>query len=141
MHRWLYVMRHTRSREELTGLLKKARIDVIFRENEQGRIYGVTFIDHNRREVFNGSRMGKGFSAGVFYELFKCWDSIPVTERSTHTGTELWQRYSHKAEPGSALEQAAGIFSMETSPVDYEEETLARRMKKKRKAKRKSRGV
>ena len=54
-----YVMRHARSREELTGLLKKARIDVIFRENEQGRIYGVTFIDHNRREVFNGSRMGK----------------------------------------------------------------------------------
>ena len=49
-----YVMRHARSREELTGLLKKARIDVIFRENEKGRIYGVTFIDHNRREVFNG---------------------------------------------------------------------------------------
>ena len=114
---------------------------MIFRENEQGRIYGVTFIDHNRREVFNGSRMGKEFSAGVFYELFKWRDSVPVTERSTHTGTELWQRYSHKAEPRSALEQAAGIFSMETSPVDYEEEALARRMKKKRKAKRKSRGV
>jgi len=30
---------------------------------------------------------------------------------------------------------------METNPVDYEEEALARRMKKKRKAKRKSRGV
>ena len=136
-----YVMRHARSREELTGLLKKARIDVIFRENEKGRIYGVTFIDHNRREVFNGSRMGKEFSANIYNELFKWWDGIPATERSAHTGTELWQHHSHKAEPGSALEQAAGIFSMETSPVDYEEEALARRMKKKRKAKRKSRGV
>ena len=136
-----YVMRHARSREELTGLLKKARIDVIFRENEKGRIYGVTFIDHNRREVFNGSRMGKEFSASIYNELFKWWDGIPATERSAHTGTELWQHHSHKAEPGSALEQAAGIFSMETNPVDYEEEALARRMKKKRKAKRKSRGV
>lgn len=136
-----YAMQHARSREELTGLLKKARIDVVFRENEQGRIYGVTFIDHNRREVFNGSRMGKEFSANVFNELFKWWDGIPAGKRSAHTGTELWRHYSHKLEPGSALEQAAGIFSMETNPIDYEEEAFARRMKKKRKAKRKSRGI
>lgn len=62
----VYAMRHARSREELAGLLKKARIDAVFRENEQGRIYGVTFIDHNRREVFNGSRMGKVFSANIY---------------------------------------------------------------------------
>ena len=30
-----------------------------FRENEEGRIYGVTFIDHRNREVYNGSRLGK----------------------------------------------------------------------------------
>ena len=137
----VYAMRHARSREELAGLLKKARIDAVFRENEQGRIYGVTFIDHNRREVFNGSRMGKEFSANIYNELFKWWDGIPATERSAHTGTELWQHHSHKAEPGSALEQAAGIFSMETNPVDYGGEALARRMKKRRKAKRKSRGI
>ncbi len=57
----------------------------------KGRIYGVTFIDHNRREVFNGSRMGKEFSANIYNELFKWWDGIPATERSAHTGTELWQ--------------------------------------------------
>lgn len=96
----------------------------------KGRIYGVTFIDHNRREVFNGSRMGKEFSASIYNELFKWWDGIPATERSAHT-CELWQHRPHKAEPGSALEQAAGIFSMETNPVDYEEEALARHMKKK----------
>lgn len=137
----VYAMQHASSREELTGLLKKAHIDVVFRENEQGRIYGVTFIDHNRREVFNGSRIGKEFSANVFNELFKWWDSIPAGERSAHTETELWQQYSHKVERGNALEQAAGIFSTETNPRDYEEEAFARRMKKKRKAKRKSPGI
>ena len=137
-----YAMQHARSRDELTGFLKKNHIDVVFRQNEQGRIYGATFIDHNNREVFNGSRLGKEFSANTFNELFKWWDGIPGNERDAHTAVELWKEHSHKVEHGSALEQAAGIFSMETNPTDYEEENFARRMKKKRKAaKRKSRGI
>lgn len=138
----VYGMQHARSRKELTDFLKKNHIDVIFRQNEQGRIYGVTFIDHNRREVFNGSRLGKEFSANTFNELFKWWNDIPDEERQTHTQPELWKQYSHKVESGSALEQAAGIFSIESNPQDYEEEAFARRMKKKKKtAKRKSRGI
>ena len=136
-----HAMRQAHSRDELVELLKKNHIDAVFRKNEKGRIYGVTFIDHNRREVFNGSRMGKEFSANVFNELFKWWDDIPVEEKQTYNTEELWQHYGHKAETGNALEQAAGIFSMETSPRDYEEEAFARRMKKKKKAKRKSRGI
>jgi hypothetical protein len=41
-------------------------IDLVVRRNDQGRIYGITFIDHNERCVFNGSRLGKEFSANVF---------------------------------------------------------------------------
>lgn len=134
-------MQQAHSREELVALLKKEHVDMVFRENEQGRIYGVTFIDHNRREAFNGSRMGKEFSANVFNELFKWWDDIPTGERQAYNAEELWQHYGHKTEDGSALEQAAGIFSMETNPRDYEEEAFARRMKKKKKAERKSRGI
>lgn len=139
----IYAIQHSRSRKELTDFLKKNHIDVIFRQNEQGRIYGVTFIDHNRREVFNGSRLGKEFSANTFNELFKWWNDIPNGERQTHTPSELWEQYSHKVERGCALEQAAGIFSIESNPQDYEEEAFARRMKKKKKktAKRKLRGI
>lgn len=50
--------------------LKSKGIDVVFRENEQGRIYGITFIDHNENAVYNGSRLGKLFSANVFQEYF-----------------------------------------------------------------------
>lgn len=138
----VYAMQHARSRSELVDMLRKSHIDVVFRKNEQGRIYGTTFIDHDNREVYNGSRMGKEFSANTFNELFKWWDGIPGNEWNTHTAAELWQQYSHKVEHGSALEQAAGIFALETNPVDYEEEAFARRMKKKKKnAKRKSRGI
>lgn len=135
-------MRLTRSRDELVRMLEKDRIGVVFRENEAGRIYGVTFIDHNRREAFNGSRMGKEFSANVFNELFRWWDGIPDKELREHTSGELWQSYRHKVENGSALEQAAGILSMETNPaVDYEEEAFRRMQRKKKPAKRKSRGI
>ena len=113
----------------------------IARENERGRIYGVTFIDHNRREVFNGSRMGKEFSANVFNDYFKWLDGTPERERGGHSATELWQHHRYKEGQESALELAAGILSMETNPRDYEEEAFARRMKKKKKARRKSRGI
>lgn len=62
-------------------------------------------------------------------------------DRNGHTAVELWQHHRHKAGPESALEQAAGILSLETNPRDYEEEAFARRMKKRKKAKRKSRGI
>lgn len=134
-------LRQADSRKRFVELLGQNRIDVVFRENERGRIYGVTFIDHNRREVFNGSRMGKEFSANVFNDYFKWLDGTPERERGRHSATKLWQHHRYKDGQESALEQAAGILSMEANPRDYEEEAFARRMKKKKKARRKSRGI
>ena len=57
-------------RQELEQQLKKQGIDVVFRQNDNGRIYGVTFIDHDSRVVLNGSRLGKEYSANVFNERF-----------------------------------------------------------------------
>ena len=134
-------LRQADSRKRFVELLGQNRIDVVFRENERGRIYGVTFIDHNRREVFNGSRMGKEFSANVFNDYFKWLDGTPERERGIHSAIKLWQHHRYKDGQESALELAAGILSMETNPWDYEEEAFARRMKKKKKARRKSRGI
>lgn len=64
------VMQSARSREQLITELKAKGIDVLFRQNDTGRIYGVTFIDHESRTVLNGSRLGKDFSANVFNDLF-----------------------------------------------------------------------
>lgn len=116
---------------------------MVFRRNDTGRIYGVTFIDHERREAFNGSRMGKEFSANVFNGLVNWWEEIPWQDRQQSGPEELWKRYGHRMEENSALEQAAGIFSFEANPaIDYEEEAFRRRMKRKKKPqKRKSRGI
>ena len=91
-------MCRARSRKELVEMLEKGHIGVVFRENENGRIYGVTFIDHRRREVFNGSRMGKEFSANVFNGLVNWWEGIPWQERQQSGPEELWKRYGHRME-------------------------------------------
>lgn len=64
------VMKSARNREQFITDLKGKGIDVLFRQNDTGRIYGVTFIDHESRTILNGSRLGKDFSANVFNDLF-----------------------------------------------------------------------
>ena len=68
------------NREEFVCLLGSKGIDVVFRENDAGRIYGVTFIDNHNREVYNGSRLGKEFSANNFEKLFNLQGDIPWTD-------------------------------------------------------------
>lgn len=46
--------------------LAEQGINVVVRRNDTERIYGITFIDHNSKTVWNGSRLGKEFSANIF---------------------------------------------------------------------------
>jgi hypothetical protein len=64
------VVNTLRNENELREKLKGSNIDLVIRRNDQNRIYGVTFIDHNNQCVFNGSRLGKEFSAKAFNDRF-----------------------------------------------------------------------
>ena len=59
-------MQHT---GRVPAIVKGRRYRRCVRTNPVGRIYGVTFIDHNAGIVANGSVLGKEFSANVFNEL------------------------------------------------------------------------
>ncbi|TBO44535.1 relaxase [Pedobacter kyonggii] len=50
--------------------LQEIGVTADFRRNEQGRIYGVTFIDHGTKSVFNGSDLGKAYSAAALTRAF-----------------------------------------------------------------------
>lgn len=63
-------MQTARNRQKFEQELKRQGIDVVFWQNYSGRIYGVTFIDHDSWVVLNGSRLGKEFSANVFNDLY-----------------------------------------------------------------------
>ena len=111
--------------------LKDKNIDVIFRENDSGRIYGVTFIDHNNHTVFNGSKLGKEFSANAFQELFNNPATIQYNEHIEPDNFEHaeQQSYSEENVTGGFLD----LFSIDAHGDDPEEDAFRRRMKKKKK--------
>jgi hypothetical protein len=50
---------------EFRTQLREKGIDLILRYGNGGRLFGVTFIDHNSRTVLNGSALGKDFVANA----------------------------------------------------------------------------
>ncbi len=50
--------------------LANKNIEVAFRQNEIGKIYGVTYVDHNTKTVFKGSDLGKAYSANSLEVYF-----------------------------------------------------------------------
>jgi hypothetical protein len=48
--------------------LRTERIDVLVRQNTEGKIYGMTYVDHANKTVFNGSDIGKEYGAKAILE-------------------------------------------------------------------------
>ena len=59
-----------RTEEELRQRLEEEGLRVVIRKNDNGRIYGITFIDDEQGVALNGSRLGKGYAANVFNGYF-----------------------------------------------------------------------
>ena len=122
-------VRNTRSRKELEQLLKKQGIDVVFRQNDSGRIYGVTFIDHDSRVVLNGSHLGKEHSANVFNDLYS-------DERKTDIQQEQ-PGFTPKADivsgVASVLGAFGGLLGGGSSAGDEPQDTAHQKRKKKKK--------
>lgn len=140
------------SKNEFVQELKDRGIEVVFRENKEGRTYGVTFIDHNSQCVYNGSQLGKEFSANVFHQWLKSLEEptpaltsevslssvIPYTNKD-HNDTNtvddtfsdtFWTHYQEDFGKDSALNVFLTLFSLDDQGVDYEEEDFTRRMKR-----------
>lgn len=51
------------SLNDLAKQLEKEGINTVFRKSEKGSLYGITYVDHTTKNVFNGSSLGKQYSA------------------------------------------------------------------------------
>lgn len=72
------VMSQSSDKDDFIFRLNAKGIDLVLRYNEEGRIYGATFVDHNTHTVLNGSRLGKEFSANAFERWFNGDGEKPV---------------------------------------------------------------
>ena len=114
--------------------MKAKGIDVLFRQNDTGRIYGVTFIDHENRTVLNGSRLGKDFSANVFNALFS--GSRTLTGNSKQETQEHTPEYNPTEHLENTGKTIAGLFSLlsggDDTPPDNSQVPPPKKKKKKK---------
>jgi hypothetical protein len=131
----LITITESKKRKNFEKNLLKKGISVVFRENEQGRIYGVTFIDHQSMTVLNGSRLGKEFSANMFHEWFANGIKPEVSSKSNTQIQSKENEYSSFADLEKAPETNdvfPGVSLLEMHGDDYEDELFKRKMRKKR---------
>ena len=125
------VMKTADNRKELERQLKQQGIDVLFRQNDSGRIYGVTFIDHDNRVVLNGSRLGKEFSANVFNETYSADTHSQKPELAL---PQERQPFTPKEQPTPGF-SSVGIGELlgGASGGDEPQDTISQKRKKKKK--------
>lgn len=58
------------SMKGLIKLLEQKRVYTVLRQNDEGRIYGITFVDNQHKTVFNGSDLSKAYTAAHLQSSF-----------------------------------------------------------------------
>jgi hypothetical protein len=66
---WI-LMKPYKNLDAFKDALEKENIQLVLRQNEKGIIYGLTYIDFKTKCVFNGSEIGKTYSANAVLEKF-----------------------------------------------------------------------
>ena len=93
------VMAQSSGQDDFITRLKDNGIDLVLRYNEDGRIYGATFVDHNTHTVLNGSRLGKEFSANAFERWFNGDGEKPILSASVTPNTDTTQTAGDTSAP------------------------------------------
>lgn len=111
--------------------LEQMNIATVLRQNAEGKIYGITFVDNNNKTVFNGSDIGKAYSAA-------------------HLTTELVS-IAKQNKAHQKITETRGMDTLQLSPENLVDLLLSQQvqqdyvpvqlLKKKRRKKRKSFGL
>jgi hypothetical protein len=99
---------------ELVQLLQKEGINTVFRKNAEGLLYGITYVDHTTKCVFNGSTLGKQYSAKAIQE--RCTSINPADQKMTNLVSEKLQDIIFEA-PKSEI--VATLFGDDFSDNKY----------------------
>jgi hypothetical protein len=120
-------MTKARTGNEFRADLQKKGIDILLRYGNGGRLFGVTFIDHNSRTVLNGSTLGKEFSANALSARFA--DFSQPQERREDKQPATVKGYGGDDSPVGIL---LSVLTPEPGQHDTNEPMPTRKKKKKR---------
>lgn len=132
-------LRTSKSETSFKSQLLEQGIATVIRKNNQGRIYGITFIDHNSQSVWNGSQLSKELSANSFNRR---WNGLEI-KRETKSDHNDYFNLSQEVCTEEFLTDSIsrvfdGFFSSLLSSdtnTDQEEEFFTYQMKKQQRKK------
>jgi hypothetical protein len=129
-----------RSLQAFREALQKEKINLVIRENDKGIIYGMTYIDHKTKCVFNGSDIGKEYSAKSI--LDKCGITQTISEQEESIQPKISKAEKHELKPQLSEQHEqkldlSRLFEEIIKPVE-ENNYLPYELRKQKKKKRKS---
>jgi hypothetical protein len=95
--------------QSLVKALEKDGINTVLRQNNEGIIYGITYVDHRTKSVFNGSDLGKQYCANGIQERCKQVRQLQSDETTKQqlTKKQETQNQGMEKEQNLPVEQAA----------------------------------
>lgn len=118
------------SRAEFCERLHDKGVDAIFRLNAAGRVYGVTFIDHEQGIVANGSLLGRNFSANAFEHQFHTEEKGRGVSRESSEQERSSSKESFR--PGPSIHPLDAITELADVQAYEEQQQVSKRKRKQR---------
>ncbi|WP_379090649.1 relaxase/mobilization nuclease domain-containing protein [Pedobacter sp. UC225_65] len=116
-------------KETFVKQLAREQVALVLRRNETGLVYGLTFIDHRHRTVFNGSDLGKGYAAKAVVGMFSDRDVAKQYLRKETSMDFLEKDLGLGGKRGKAEE---GLLDGLLEKADYDGPTVIGKKRKKR---------
>ncbi len=103
--------------KELTEQLKQKNIYTVLRQNTEGRLFGITFVDNQNKVVFNGSDLGKGYSAAALQSRLAAGNEKSLSNDETKgsgSGSSIQKEISQQKQ----LDKTISLKTKIESPLD-----------------------
>lgn len=125
-------------RASLAACLERAQVQVLFRESAEGQVYGVTFLDHGQRAVFNGSELGKSYSAKALLARLTTVE-VPAGRQAVPMQEAPRQGPAHRPAPSPPGDLHAPAFLHTLLQADPQAEGVPYDLRKQRKKRKRRR--
>ena len=135
------------TKEKLQQKMEEQGLRVVIRRNENGRIYGITFIDDEQGVALNGSRLGKGYAANVFNAYLSNPTHNPFSDETLYGNPSVRLEASPTVQPlqsdtenadnliDELIEDMADGSFLPTGNDDWKEAVWQRKLRKQSKIK------
>ncbi len=111
---------HTATSEaDFKNQLMEQGINTVVWRNDKGRIYGMTFVDHVSRTVWNGSQLDENLSANVFNDWWK-EKAVEQRQNTKQTSATVTVLTEDKIAKPDEMEDTHALFNfLKENPSHY----------------------